>query len=176
MKIQLNVESPSSEIQKTQTLNPCTNHLAFGTHWSVCKGEKNMHSFCTYSSKRWFASAAKNTLKKSIRTSSISHSNGFHTVHTQYLSKNKGAITYNHFQLSLDIMRLDNPVDRFFTLEDKYDISFKLGARLRWFNVNDYIHLESTVRGKQRESKTRVPEISSYQPSSNPSCFHCLAS
>lgn len=62
--------------------------------------------------------------------------------------ENQGAITYNDFQLSLDIMWLDNPVDRFLTLEDKYDISVKFGARLRWFNVNDYIHLESTVCGK----------------------------
>lgn len=76
-------------------------------------------------------------------SSTVSRLNGFYIV-----AKNEGVLTYNHFQLSLDIMGLDNPVDRLFTLEDKYDISDKFGAWLRWFNVNNYIHLESTVCGK----------------------------
>lgn len=59
--------------------------------------------------------------------------------------KKEGALTYNYFQPSLNVMRLDNPIDRLFTLEDKYDVSDKFGARLRWFNVDDDIHLESTV-------------------------------
>lgn len=60
--------------------------------------------------------------------------------------------TYNNFQVSLNIKRLDHPVDRLFALQDQDEIFDHLRILSRRSYVNYYIHLESTGNGKQRQS------------------------
>lgn len=97
-------------------------------------------------------------IKRKIRESSEKqklHKNHTHkhSLNCCHASKQRHARpTYNNFQVSFNIKRLDHPVDRLFALQDQDEIFDHLKVLSRRSYVNYYIHLESTVCGKQRQS------------------------
>lgn len=53
--------------------------------------------------------------------------------------------TYNHFQVSLDVKRFDDPVDRLLALEYQDQVLGHLRVISSGPDVNYYVHLESAA-------------------------------